>query len=273
MTTPSTPAGWYPDPDGSGGQRYWDGTVWTDQRAPAAPPPVEPPPPVAPPPVEPPSTASFEPPPAFDQAHGAPSDARTAALKLFAGITGALLVLLIAAVAYAVLVNETANVGTNAFGSTSDTSTEPTAETSESTETASPTSEPTETPVAADGDAVDGPLTFTVHGIEVGSTVVMSDAPVEKTANGEYNVVHMTVTNTGSEPTAFVASYQKLNANGEVYSIDDQATAYLEGTFADLQPGASADVSIAFDVPPGTEAESVELHADPTTPGVVVPFE
>jgi hypothetical protein len=35
MTTPSTPAGWYPDPDGSGGQRYWDGFIWTEHRAPA----------------------------------------------------------------------------------------------------------------------------------------------------------------------------------------------------------------------------------------------
>lgn len=37
-TTPppvsSTPAGWYPDPDGSGGQRYWDGSTWTTHRAP-----------------------------------------------------------------------------------------------------------------------------------------------------------------------------------------------------------------------------------------------
>lgn len=32
MTTPPTAAGWYPDPDGSGGQRYWDGTEWTAQR-------------------------------------------------------------------------------------------------------------------------------------------------------------------------------------------------------------------------------------------------
>ena len=30
MTTPSTPAGWYPDPDGSGAQRYWDGSAWTE---------------------------------------------------------------------------------------------------------------------------------------------------------------------------------------------------------------------------------------------------
>lgn len=28
------PANWYPDPEGNGGLRYWDGTQWTDQRAP-----------------------------------------------------------------------------------------------------------------------------------------------------------------------------------------------------------------------------------------------
>ena len=32
--TPTTPAGWYPDASGS--QRYWDGTAWTEHRAPAA---------------------------------------------------------------------------------------------------------------------------------------------------------------------------------------------------------------------------------------------
>lgn len=36
MTTPppppSTPAGWYPDPSGARGQRYWDGLRWTEHR-------------------------------------------------------------------------------------------------------------------------------------------------------------------------------------------------------------------------------------------------
>jgi uncharacterized RDD family membrane protein YckC len=38
MTSVLPPASWYPDPDGSGGQRYWDGNAWTGHRAPPPPP-------------------------------------------------------------------------------------------------------------------------------------------------------------------------------------------------------------------------------------------
>ena len=36
---PHAAAGWYPDPDGSGGHRYWDGHTWTGYRAAAPAPP------------------------------------------------------------------------------------------------------------------------------------------------------------------------------------------------------------------------------------------
>lgn len=31
------PAGWYPDPEDASGQRYWDGSAWTEHTAPGAP--------------------------------------------------------------------------------------------------------------------------------------------------------------------------------------------------------------------------------------------
>ncbi|MGY1600874.1 phospholipid scramblase-related protein [Geodermatophilus sp. SYSU D00815] len=55
MTQPPPPPGWYPDPAGSGGTRWWNGQGWTEHvQAPAAPPspPVQqqaPPPPPPPP--------------------------------------------------------------------------------------------------------------------------------------------------------------------------------------------------------------------------------
>ncbi len=54
--TPTTPAGWYPDPTAPGTERYWDGTAWTDHSrpisvAPPAPPPAPPSPYSSPAPV------------------------------------------------------------------------------------------------------------------------------------------------------------------------------------------------------------------------------
>ncbi len=367
MTTPPTPAGWYPDPDGSGGQRYWDGLSWTEHRYPAptppAPAPAEPVAPVEPvapapvaseeptaivrlpsapsegrvgshrkpdsetdaapepasapesvtesftqrtepvsqrfapdvPPAEPPS---FDPPPfdrppaqsqsgqfasapAFDNyAPEATPPRRNRGLALWYGIAcAALLAVLVAVAVYGFVIKKDPGVKVSGSGTTTEAS--PTEDsTDDSTDSSSePIQTPTETPTTAGpttvdptGDATDGPMSFTVHGIETVSTVAMSEAPLEKTAVGEFVVVHMTVANVGTDPATFIGMFQTLHAGGATYPLDDEATAYLEGTYADLQPGQSADVSIAFDVPQGTPPESIELHADPSTPGADVPL-
>jgi uncharacterized protein YxjI len=51
VTQPLPPPGWYPDPAGGGGTRWWDGQGWTDHVQQAAPPPL--PPPAGPPPAAP----------------------------------------------------------------------------------------------------------------------------------------------------------------------------------------------------------------------------
>jgi uncharacterized protein YxjI len=45
VTQPPPPAGWYPDPAGTPGTRWWDGRTWTEHVQQAAPPPPPPPPP------------------------------------------------------------------------------------------------------------------------------------------------------------------------------------------------------------------------------------
>ena len=369
MTTPPTPAGWYPDPDGSGGQRYWDGSQWTEHRSPAAPEPTEPPLPAEPPaseqpttvvplrpagehvgahrapeseleppesepePVEPPGPepgptaviptfepvpvptaepeptpepepgptavinlgssmpgaqpttpmASPPPPPAEPSVASAPleppppgeppaPDDRRKLLIWFGSACAALLAVLVLVIIYGLFLHKDPGLRVSTSpGSMSESATPTT-----STKSKSSTESTSESPTTASGSgaqASDGGLTFAITGTETASSVKYQDAPVVKTAQGEFIVVHMTVLNSGDAQGTFLATLQKLNAGGTTYSIDDEATAYLNGTWADLAaPGDTAGVAIAFDVPPGTSPESLEVHGAPMSPGVQVPL-
>nr|WP_255605085.1 DUF4352 domain-containing protein [Mycolicibacterium xanthum] len=137
----------------------------------------------------------------------------------------------------------------------------------------STTSGDTETVAPPDtGEVTDGTLAFTVHGIEIAPSIAAADVPVRKTARGEYVIVHMTVRNIGDAPATFLGTFQKLAAAGTNYPIDDEATFYAGGGIAQLAPGDEADVAVAFDVPPGTSPDAIELHADPLSPGIEVPL-
>jgi hypothetical protein len=325
VTTPPTPAGWYPDPDGSGGQRYWDGSGWTEHRSPATPEPAAPsaPTPAAEPPGSEQPTAVVKLPPAGDHvgshraqdadaAPSAPSEQSTSVIqrpqqayeptstasdltsageppsydtsgarpvqagddrrKLIIGFGAAcavLLAILVAVIVYGVFFNKSDSIQISSGpGSTSKSAT-PTTSSESETETAS------ESPTASSGSgpqASDGGLTFAVTGVETAPSVQYQDAPVEKTAQGEFLIVHMTVLNSGDAQATYLGTLQKLKAGGTTYSIDDEATFYLNGGLAELNPGDTADVAIAFDVPQGTSPDSLEVHGDPIGTGVEVPL-
>ncbi len=366
MTTPPTPAGWYPDPEQAGLLRYWDGGTWTEHRSPAQDPAAptaqepfaeptaqepsgsehvgshrapepdpeplsvteqpttkvplrdwtpEPPPELsdwasepAPEPMTEPTTdptleqtpePSFEPaplslteqpttrvplrepapyadattstppepqavePPAGTEPQ-APVDNRKLVMGFGGAVAGLLLVLILAAV-YAFVIHKPDTVQLSS----------PTTETSTTTVEETTTDEATSTDAATPpplAGAVDGPLTFSVTGVESGTTVTDSENEfLTKDAQGEFIVVRLTVQNTSADPGQFLGTFQKLNAGGQVYTIDDEATFYVGGGFVDIPPGGQVDVGLAYDVPPGTVPESVELHADPMSPGVVLP--
>src|SRR5206468_820699 len=83
---------------------------------------------------------------------------------------------------------------------------------------------------------------------------------------------HMMVLNSGDAQGTFLATLQKLDAGGTTYSIDDEATAYLNGTWADLNAGDTADVSNRFRCAAGDSTRVTRGARGPVSAGVEVPL-
>lgn len=144
--------------------------------------------------------------------------------------------------------------------------------TPESSTEPSPTESPTPPPSGAEGS--DGDYTFSVEGTETGDTITstVSDS-VETTADGLFYVVYVNVTNTGAAPLTFVATFQQLGAAGQTFPLDDEATAFLGGTIAEIAPGDTVETPLVYDVPVDTTPDSISLRADPVSPGVQLPLQ
>jgi hypothetical protein len=350
MTTPPTPAGWYPDPENSGGQRYWDGDSWTEHRTPAtsepappasaeepaatgepaapagepepaAPEPAAPPPEPSPvsgptephvgahrapeqpsdsvtrpveqgpaettaepaqsaplfaaepvPPAEPPPYPAEPPPYPAGAAEVAPlvqssggSDNRKL-IMAFGGAVAALLLLLVLVVIYTVFIHkaDTVQVGSSSTSAKTTSKSPSGPSTSGSATESAP-------PISGTGQATDGSFTFVVTGVESAPTVTdPTNAYVSKTAQGEYVIVHLTVMNTGQAGQTYLSTLQKLKAGANTYGPDDEASFYLGHAVEEVNPGNQLDTSVAFDVPPGTVPDFVELHESPLSSGAQV---
>lgn len=365
MTTPPTTAGWYPDPDGSGGQRYWDGAEWTAQRPdapetteetsawPAELPPwpedmempswedagkgevaeepevsepadvpepaeqaeptdpapaelasasaeaeptgpdvaeAEAPEPeaiVAPEPAEPIAPAVPDPweqttnvVPLVDQPAAvqvppeppaAPPSTPARPLKGYLIGVGALLVVLAGVLVWAFAFADRDSGTTEATGT--DGASESAEVTDSTTDSADAAESTSAAPTGGGAQVVDGDVTITSNGVEITPTVVAAENELlTKSASGEFVVVRLTLLNNGELPASFLADQQVLTAGGQTFNPETESTFYLGGISAVLYPGQPVDVAFAFDVPPGTAPESLQVHGDLASPGAVLPL-
>ncbi len=84
-----------------------------------------------------------------------------------------------------------------------------------------------------------------------------------QTAQGVFEIVYYTVNNVGNAPESVDSMSQKLFIDNREYSSDMMASENVSRQVRDsafLNPGFSADLVVAFDVPTGSRAGVLEVH-------------
>jgi hypothetical protein len=117
----------------------------------------------------------------------------------------------------------------------------------------------------------DGDFAFVVNGVRTTEVIADAEFPeLNKTAEGEYVIVDLTVTNVSAEARTFLASFNTLCDGTTVFEADDEAWLYLGNMVAEVAPGASIETEVVFDVPKGTDLESIWLRGGRLSDGVPV---
>jgi hypothetical protein len=140
-----------------------------------------------------------------------------------------------------------------------------------------PAEKPAEKPAATtpglNAAVRDGTFEFSVTSVEPGVKTV-GDQYLNKTAQGQFVLVHINVKNIGDQPQTFFDSNQKLfNAAGQKFSADSSAAIYLDGSsnwIAQINPGNSVDAIVVFDVPVDMVPTAIQLHDSAFSGGVKV---
>ncbi|MGY1632249.1 DUF4352 domain-containing protein [Geodermatophilus sp. SYSU D01186] len=121
--------------------------------------------------------------------------------------------------------------------------------------------------------AADGDFNFVVNGIDCSATEI-GDQYLSTTAQGQFCIVDLTISNIGDEAQSFFGDNATLfNAQGQEFSADSEAAIYLENSsslYEEINPGNTLNSKVVFDVPTGTAPTSIELHDSAFSGGVTV---
>lgn len=120
----------------------------------------------------------------------------------------------------------------------------------------------------------DGHSEFVVNGVEHPGKTIAGKYGKTLTANGEFVIVRVDITNIGKEPQTPDCSCQLL-INDKAWEFEPSpsilSTKEALKFVQRINPGETVkDVVLLFDLTPGTKAGSIELHDSQFSPGVMV---
>jgi hypothetical protein len=124
----------------------------------------------------------------------------------------------------------------------------------------------------------DGKFQFTITSVSHAKSVGDTADGLGDTAQREYTILHVTVTNIGRKPQTLDDSSQYVyDASGRKYDASTSADADLNSAsgsdsvfFNDINPGNTVRGELAFDMPAGLKAVKAELHDSAFSGGVTV---
>lgn len=127
---------------------------------------------------------------------------------------------------------------------------------------AAPPAPPTSDTAPAGAAVRDGKFEFRVTAVDPPVQTVGDNPFLQTTAQGEYILVHVSVSNIGDRAQTYFGSNQKLfDDQGKQFENDIVAEINLHDHSATtINPGNTIDVVLAFDVPAGTVADTLQLH-------------
>ena len=142
-----------------------------------------------------------------------------------------------------------------------------------------PSSAPAAPQAAKIGTPVrDGKFQFTITSVSHAKSVGDTAAGLGDTAQGKYTILHVTVTNIGSQAQTLDDSSQYVyDASGRKYDVSTSADVDLNSAsgsdsvfFNDINPGNTVRGELAFDMPAGVKVVKAELHDSAFSGGVTV---
>ncbi|WP_043602322.1 DUF4352 domain-containing protein [Nocardia otitidiscaviarum] len=134
-------------------------------------------------------------------------------------------------------------------------------------------SEERRTSAAPAGSPVrDGQFEFVVTGTE--RTPTVGDGYLTETAQGEYLLVYVDITNTGGEPRSYFGENQKaIDDQGREFTNDTMAELAIDSGPKELNPGLTISKTIIFDIPVGSRITAIEFHDSALSGGARVALE